>query len=51
MKTGSGHGGGPRSGRLAGPVDVALARASVTIPQRLNSSDVLHSLKWDGYIF
>lgn len=41
--------GGSRSGRLTGPVDVALARASETIPQRLTGGGLLFSLKWDGY--
>lgn len=40
---------GPRSGRLAGPVDVALARASDTIPERLAGGEVQHSLKFDGF--
>lgn len=39
---------GPRAGRLAGPVDVALARADDTIPVSMPGG-VVHGLKWDGY--
>lgn len=47
----AGGAGGPRAGRLTGPVDLALARASETIPQRLGGGGLLFSLKWDGYLY
>ena len=49
MQQAAGQPTGPRSGRLAGPVDVTLARAADTIPQRIGDSDVLFGLKFDGY--
>lgn len=42
--------GDPRSGRLAGPVDVTLARAADTVPLTMPGG-LVAGLKFDGYLY